>query len=183
MKTTAAITNRLKPLVRVLFFLFIPGLFSQGMCSRNDDPEPEISDTIVGTWQLFNFTSQSTFSIEGSSGTIEMQSRNTTERNILVTFHADGTTTHWGGTFFYDFTFTLDGHSSTQTIESQPPIPEGKWRRVGDKLYVGHPLGGEQELDIRHLDDLQLFLGIKVNPIPALGLNDLWATTHFNRVD
>ncbi len=186
MKTTrlrqAQSPEFLKVLMRTLIFLLTLGLFGQAMCSKGDDPEPENDDPIVGTWEMITFQSYARLSIGESQGTIEMKGRDM--EDVLITFSADGTTTNWGNTFIHDLILTIDGHSTTTEIETEPPVPNGTWRRKGDMLYVNHPVLGEQEMEIDLPSENHLMLAKVVDaPVPLIGIDAMLVTVQYQRVD
>ncbi len=133
MKTIAK--NLLKALARILLFPLVFGLFGQASCSKEDKIDPD--DPIVGTWRMDYFYYSAEMDIEEVTGVITGIGRDMD--NVLITFNADGTTSHNGRTFIVEETIMLAGHSTTTRRTTQPIIQNGTWEIRGNTLIVDRP--------------------------------------------
>ena len=131
----------------------------------------DIDGLIVGGWQLTGFA----FNAEGittNDGTLDIKGEGGGDiGDLLIAFHADGTTSYSGVGFTLAYTVLKDDYPiAGQKMRMQSLVMRGAWKREGDKLIVDCPgYGGDPlKIDIVSLTESELHLAATVAPVMPL---------------
>ena len=143
-------------------FLFVALAMLVASCSSDDDnstPEPEVTDSILGTWNMVDFEYGGTTRTEvlGEAITTEFTAE-AFNIDYMLTFEEDPNVVTASGGYDVRVTTTFSGQTSTEEISNLNAINTGDWEIVDGNILRSTTDGETTDVKIETLTATQLVL-------------------------